>query len=181
MIDLDEDEAVRVLEEIALHSVRQPNGCLEWQKRLSPSGYGILWTGKRGARAHRAVWIAHNGPIEPNISICHKCDNRKCVEIKCLFSGTNSENMADMVAKGRQPLGTKNGLSKLTEADVREIYSISGQTRALAKRFGISDTTVRDIRRGELWRQVTKDLPPPLRITGRRPRKTIRASQEGNE
>lgn len=49
--------------------------------------------------AHRARWIAENGPTE--LVVMHICDTPFCIELAHLTVGTNSENMKDMVRKGR--------------------------------------------------------------------------------
>jgi hypothetical protein len=42
--------------------------------------------------------------------ICHHCDNPPCCDIDHLFLGTNADNMADKIAKGRH----RNGNEKKT-------------------------------------------------------------------
>lgn len=77
------------------------NGCWIWQGFVSPRGYGQV--GYRGKRypAHRAHWIALNGPVLDGYDVCHRCDVRRCVNPEHLFTGTRKQNLDDMYAKGR--------------------------------------------------------------------------------
>ena len=101
-------------------------------------GYGVMHI-KRAhrLRAHRVSWELSHGPIPLGLYICHRCDVKLCVRPDHLFLGTQVENMADMVLKGRGASGEKHGdimrkvarrgeahpSSRLSEAQVREIMS----------------------------------------------------------
>jgi len=67
----------------------------------APFRYGQLIY--RGARllAHRASYLAFIGDIEPGQVIRHTCDEGACVNPAHLRIGTQAENMADMVDRGR--------------------------------------------------------------------------------
>jgi hypothetical protein len=83
--------------------VRMPNGCLEWTKYTNPRGYGqISDENRKTFYTHRLAWELANGPIPEGIKVLHHCDNPPCCDVeKCLFLGTDADNIADMIAKGR--------------------------------------------------------------------------------
>lgn len=84
--------------------------CIEWDGPLNsgrspygriaiPDDDGIIR--RRKAYVHRLVWIEENGPIPTGMCVLHKCDNPPCINIDHLFLGTQSDNIDDMVRKGR--------------------------------------------------------------------------------
>lgn len=85
------------------------SNCIEWTGSLSPRGYGILYFNNSLIGVHRLAWAIANGRMpRKNMDICHKCDNRKCVNPKHLFEGTRSDNMKDAVLKGRMFAPNRN-------------------------------------------------------------------------
>ncbi len=54
-------------------------------------------------KAHRFSWTLHKGPVPKGMKVMHKCDVGICVRPKHLFLGTLSDNMQDMLRKGRGP------------------------------------------------------------------------------
>lgn len=132
-------------------------GCHEWSGFRNSKGYGIFWNGERTLGAHRWAWEYEHGPIENGLFILHRCDNPPCVNTEHLFVGTHDDNMADMIAKGRQSFlkGTRNPRAKLTDAQIREIRKryipskVSQQT--LANEYGVNQTMIGFIVRGASW------------------------------
>lgn len=92
---------------LARWSKRAENGCLEWvggRIKIGPSGrggYGVLNINKRKFTAHRVAWEMERGPVPPGMIVCHKCDNRACIDVAHLFLGTYKDNTQDMLRKKR--------------------------------------------------------------------------------
>lgn len=129
------------------------DACWPW-RGVHRKGYGYLWWKDRPQRVTRLTWAETNGPIPKGMHVLHRCDNPPCRNEAHLFLGTHAENVADKVSKGRQTKGEDNPRTKLTEADVLTIRTAIGTQRAIAKRYGITKTTVGSIQRGETWRHL---------------------------
>jgi hypothetical protein len=108
--------------------------------------------------AHRVSWEMARGPIPRGLYVCHRCDNPPCVNPAHLFIGTQTDNMADMKAKGRWRGGERRperySSTNLTWEGVREIrrlYVGGMSVKDLAPRFGICKSSVRNIIHGRTW------------------------------
>ena len=134
--------------------VQKGDECWLWTGSVNYAGYGQL---RSEWRAHRYSWELHNGAVPSGMLVCHRCDNRRCVNPAHLFLGTHKQNMADMTTKSRQAAGVRHGSSKLSAADADLIRlasdTLPGVTqREIAKAFGVRQSTVWRIVRGNLWR-----------------------------
>jgi hypothetical protein len=137
------------------------SGCWTWTGRINACGYGQLGVSGKLRSAHRLAYESSVGSIPDGVQVCHKCDVRSCVRPDHLFLGTQADNIRDMVSKGRarggSHLGERNGRSKLSADQVREILAANGLTqRQIAAHFGVSQTLIGRIRSGKNWSQVTK-------------------------
>jgi hypothetical protein len=141
-----------------------PEACWPWQAGRMATGYGLFRLEQLPAtmkKAHRVSWLFAYGEIPEGMHVCHRCDNPPCVNPAHLFLDTREGNMRDRDAKGRVHRGMKHhgessGRSaKLTLAQVTEIkraYAAREASQAkLGKRFGVSQTQVGRIVRGERW------------------------------
>ncbi len=119
------------------------------------NGYPQVHLGQLTMNAHRYVYQLLHGKIPPRLDVMHSCDNRECVNPAHLCLGTRKQNMADAVAKGRVPRGQLSGMSKVTEASVREIRELASNRvpqRRIALRYDISQAAVWKILNGLTWR-----------------------------
>lgn len=86
---------------------------------------------------------------------CHIDDNGENNALNNLFIGTHADNIHDSMNKGRmnQP-GEKNRFAKLTLEQVRSIRDMlaNGESGiSISRKFGVTFTTISDIKRGRSW------------------------------
>lgn len=140
------------------HVIKQ-KGCWGWSASFDKDGYGQMSSARRYGvcKAHRASWLIHRGEIPKGISVLHKCDNKPCTNPDHLFLGTTLENSRDLVYKDKQLKGSKNGIAKLNENEVKEIKIAlqNGVTGTyLGKKYGVTKTTIWKIKHQKNWKHV---------------------------
>lgn len=132
--------------------------CWIWKGKPRKDGYGQIQINKEKKIASRVSWAIHFGDIPKGLEVCHKCDNRICVNPNHLFLGTQKENMEDAVSKGRMHLGEKHGLSKLTDkqaVEIRKLYATGKFSQSkLGEQFGVSQTIIYLLVNRKTWRHV---------------------------
>jgi hypothetical protein len=138
------------------HDVDKETGCWNWTGRLAENGYGRVSApgGNAYHLAHRASYREFVGPIPSGLCVCHKCDNRRCINPEHLWLGTRDDNMKDMVAKNRSLVGEKHPNSRLDAELVRQIREDAREYRAIAAEYGITFGMVGHIKLRRAWRHV---------------------------
>ena len=144
--------------------------CWLWTGWVNRGGYGSC---SRGT-AHRVAWELANGPIPDRLMVLHHCDIRRCVRPDHLFLGTAGDNYWDARSKDRASTGDRNGSrthperlphgadhwsrrrgGKITlamaETIRRRVFAGEVQ-RALAREYGIHETTLSNVITGKSWR-----------------------------
>jgi hypothetical protein len=132
-----------------------PGGCWEWLGAIGSGGYGNIGTrvfnGKVNTLAHRLSWLLHRGEDAGRYCVCHRCDNRKCVNPEHLFLGTRDDNNKDRESKGR------GRTAKFSESDVLAIRAAGAGGESglsIARRYGAGHSNICKILRGGSWTRL---------------------------
>lgn len=152
--------------------VDKSSECWNWKGKVDEKGYGVfpVYVGRKPLghktkskwlfkKAHRVSWELINGDISgTGWLVCHRCDNRACVNPNHLFLGTANDNVQDMIKKGRQNLsrpGEKSPSAKLTQRQVDEIrlrYSMGDTTQIqLSREYRVSAGQISKIITKKRW------------------------------
>lgn len=122
------------------------NGCWEWISGIGNHGYGIFCYKHHPSLAHRISYQIRFGEIPKFMCVCHKCDNRICVNPDHLFLGTYKDNTQDMIRKGRQVLSSGNKSTKkmlwlIRNEQIKELRKQGFFYKEIRKIFNISEAT----------------------------------------
>lgn len=156
---------MNVAERLLARSVLIPIcGCRLWEGYLNPrTGYGEIHVGGKVESTHRAAFQAFVGDPAGK-HVLHRCDVRSCINPYHLFLGSNADNIADSVAKGRRkgvprkrpfglrynvPAGAHDVKLKIPRTEWSSVARMltEGKTqREVAAIFGVHPSTISHIK-----------------------------------
>lgn len=131
------------------------NGCVQFRSgHVGNNGYQIFkavhtepspW----GTMAHRAAWYFSHGPIPKGMFICHKCNNRICVNVDHLYLGDAASN-GDDVARGMYRPSRKLTSEQARAAKAAIASGVNLNRVAVA--FNVRRSIIRQIREGDTYK-----------------------------
>lgn len=128
-------------------------------------GYGIFWADGENVLAHRFAWKLSDGEIPDGLDVLHHCDNPPCVRRKDhLFLGTDADNTADKMAKGRQARGETHPRVIMTDAivtDARQRAAAGANISTMARELGVSVQAMGHAVSGLSWKHLVQ---PPVKL-----------------
>lgn len=157
--------------------------CWLWRASIRAKGYGQFnarCPEHRSILAHRTAWELADGRAVPEgLDVLHTCDVPACVrndeqgtyEVNGvllprwghLFLGTDTENIADKVAKGRTYCGERHALAKLSDAIALEAiarWEAGGvMQKTLAAEYGVSRGTMSELLSGKNRKYLRQPQP----------------------
>lgn len=145
--------------------IRTENECWPYREAVSDYGYGLFHPFSKGlnkgrvVRAHRYALEQKLGrPLLPKMQSCHTCDNPPCCNPVHLFEGTNAQNVADMVSKGRQARGEmKVNLAVLSDdkiIEIRHSAANGAKLKDLALNYQVSPSLITMVVKGQRWKHL---------------------------
>lgn len=124
------------------------NGCHNCiSHKLNDSGYPANGEGP----LHRVLYQKKFGKLETSVVVRHKCDNRLCINLDHLITGSHADNVADRVARGRSAKGETNGRAKLNWEKADMIRESSLSNSELAVLYVVDPKVIRNIKNGISW------------------------------
>lgn len=83
------------------------SGCWEYTGYALPNGYAEICFRNKNQRVTRLVYTIEKGPIPPGMDILHSCDNTICFNPEHLSAGSDKQNIAESIARGRRSTARK--------------------------------------------------------------------------
>jgi hypothetical protein len=121
---------------------------------------------KKNVAVHHLILISFVGPRPEGLEGCHNDGNPANNAASNLRWDTHRENLRDRHRHGTYTEGERHGAAKLTESqvhEIRELLRAGSRAKDIAGRFGVTASTITQIRVGATWKHL-----PPIDIPVRR-------------
>lgn len=158
----EEDKLAAVKRSIEKNAIKGKDGeCWGWKAAVCKDGYAQLTCKQsmiNGKRASKGSYLVHKGSIPEGMVVMHSCNNPICTNPDHLYLGTQQQNIDYKVSLNRQNKGEKVNTAKLTEEQVIEIRKLMADgvsVKTVAVMYGMSDTTIYDIKKRKIWKHLT--------------------------
>jgi hypothetical protein len=145
-----------IKERLAHKTKKSDSGCHEWTGCKNSHGYGQMSARNKLQGVHRLAYEEYVGPIPDGMCVCHKCDNRICLNPDHLFVGTVADNMADKGRKGRCSKHSHK-ITRSEAEEIRRLRAIGVPINKIAAEFPISPTQISRIGRGVSWVETRRE------------------------
>lgn len=108
-------------------------------------------------KLHKLVMEVFVGPCPRGFEVAHGDGSKVNCQLSNLRYDTHKGNHGDRIAHGTSNAGQANGMSRLTENDVREIkrrHGAGDPKCELIREFGVGRRAIERILRGERWKHI---------------------------
>lgn len=137
-----------------MSKTQRRGGCWIWTDAPDKDGYGKFQLASGPTeRAHRTAWRLFHGEIPPKMHCLHTCDTPACVNPKHLWLGTQADNIADMIAKGRRAR-PNSAINEATASKIKARLRAGERPTQIARAMRLTRTIVFSIKYGKTWRDV---------------------------
>lgn len=149
--------------------LEDPSAC--WLYRPDAPGYRtptghirISVGGGKHQYAHRYAYAASIGPVG-SWQVLHACDRPNCMAPRCLSLGDAARNVAERERRNRRtpylkkaPQHHSSRLSQAEAEEIRQAHREGVPVATLIEEYGIGQTTIRAILRGERYINVVPEI-----------------------
>ena len=160
--------------------------CWLWNAYKNAGGYGTFGIEQNPIRivtSNRIMLFLIDPDFEldseSELEACHRCDNSGCVNPNHLWPGTAQDNIDDKINKNRQASGSNHPNAKLIDEQVLAIRDDIDTQEVIAAKYGVHQTTISSIKRGERkLTDPTKSLPKTQNTIRSLESKNIKVTEE---
>jgi len=121
---------------------------------ISLQGYPVVRKYGKLITVSKHIYEECFGEVPKGQHIRHTCDNQLCINPEHLILGSHTDNMHDMIARGRAKHPSMKGVHKLSDEEVLAIRARNESNLDCMKKYGIALRTVIYIRTGKTHKDL---------------------------